>query len=98
METAQGQIDGPETASALSGRAAEPTPPSSPRPRTRRKWLLRLMLVILAPALLLGLAEGGLRLGGYGHSTRFFVPVPGQDTWSGNDKFAWQFTSARGAP
>jgi len=45
------------------------------------------------PALLLGLAEGVLRLAGYGQPTSFFVESPHHDGGAliENDKFAWRF-------
>ncbi len=63
------------------------------KPRRVRVWLLRLALMVGVPALLLGIAEGLLRLGGYGHPTSFFVVSPHHDdgTLIENDKFAWRF-------
>jgi Flp pilus assembly protein TadD len=47
--------------------------PGVRRPISRkRKWLFRLIAVILIPALALGLLEICLRLAGFGDSTRFF--------------------------
>src|SRR5262245_30921454 len=55
-----------------------PVPPAPPapapgRPTGRRKWLYRLVAVTLVPLVLFGLLEAGLRIGGYGQSTRFFL-------------------------
>src|SRR5215207_226333 len=52
-----------------------PTPPAAPPRRLSRgrKWLFRLAAVVLGPALVLGLLELGLRIGGYGRSTAFFL-------------------------
>ncbi len=45
------------------------------RPSRRRRWVYRLLAATAVPAVLLGLIEGGLRLGGYGYPTDFLVPV-----------------------
>ena len=71
----------------------EPSLPKKPKPRPLRVWLLRLALMVCVPALLLGAAEGVLRLAGFGHPTSFFVASPHHDdgTLIENDKFAWRF-------
>ncbi len=43
------------------------------RPIGRRKWLYRLAAMTLGPVVLFGILEAGLRIGGYGKSTRFFL-------------------------
>jgi tetratricopeptide (TPR) repeat protein len=43
------------------------------KPTGLRKWLYRLTALTLVPCVLLGLFELGLRLGGYGHRTSYFV-------------------------
>ncbi len=50
-------------------------------------------LALLAPIIVLGLAEGGLRLAGYGHPTRFLVPArhAGQAVWHDNQFFGYRF-------
>src|SRR5262245_47825989 len=59
---------------APSSAAPGATPPPAPgRPVGRRKWLYRLAAATLVPLVLFGLLEVGLRLGGYGRDTRFFV-------------------------
>jgi len=55
----------------------------------------RLALIFLVPATLLGILEGVLLVAGAGNSTNFFVKVNGGDFYTGNDKFIWQFYSAR---
>ena len=66
--------------------------PNKPKPRRPRVWLMRLALMVGVPALLIGLAEGVLRLAGYGHPTSFFVTSPHDDgALIENDKFAWRF-------
>ncbi len=56
-----------------------------------RKWLLRLLLVVLAPVLFLGGVEGGLRVAGYGWPTGFFVKIGDSDDLTANEKFCWRF-------
>lgn len=56
----------------------------------RHKWLGRFALAILAPLLLLVLAEALLHLVGYGYPVSFFIPSDA-DTYVTNQKFAWQF-------
>jgi len=51
--------------------AAAPAKPSSAT--RRRRWLYRLLSVILAPAIFLLLLEAALRLCGYGYPTDFFL-------------------------
>src|SRR5262245_46160457 len=54
-------------------------PADKPAPRRRaplrgwRKWLYRLLAMTVVPLCLLGLLELGLRLGGFGHPTSFFL-------------------------
>lgn len=50
-----------------------------PRSGGWRVWLARVALAIGVPGFLFVVIEGGLRFGGYGHSTAFFIPeeVPG---------------------
>lgn len=47
--------------------------PRAPR-QSRSPWWAKPLLAILAPVLFLGGLELSLRLGGYGHDTRFFIP------------------------
>ncbi len=56
-----------------------------------RKWAVRLLMTILAPALFLVLLEGALLLFGYGYSTKFFVESDTADTYIHNEKFSWRF-------
>lgn len=56
-----------------------------------RGWLLRLALVVVAPALVVGLLEGGLRLAGYGHPTGFFIGPDAKGNFSTNYQFGWRF-------
>lgn len=51
------------------------------------------MLALLSPLALLLLAEGVLRLAGYGYSPAFFKPLQRgpERLWVENDKFGWRF-------
>ena len=64
-------------------------PPLSPR----RKWLFRLVALVVVPLLLLGCLEGGLRLFSFGYSTSFFekVRVGEKDYWVNNEDFSLRF-------
>lgn len=61
------------------------------RPRVKSRWPYRIAAAVIVPLLLLGLVEGGLRLFGYGHETRFFFPVDGGKSLAANPRFAWQY-------
>ncbi len=60
---------------------------------TSRKWLFRVSAMVVLPLVVLGLAEGGLRLAGYGYSTKFFkrIQIQGRDVFVENDKFGLRF-------
>jgi tetratricopeptide (TPR) repeat protein len=59
----------------------------------RRLWLMRLFAMIFVPLFVLGVAELGLRLAGYGYDTSFFrrIRIQGQDYYVPNDKFGYRF-------
>lgn len=57
---------------------------------TKRRVLL-LVTAMVVPTVLLVLIEVGLRLGGYGTRSDFFVPIEGQRAWTTNPNFARQF-------
>ena len=72
----------------------EPSGPSKHQERRFggwRGWLLRLSLILLSPVLFFGLLEGGLRLGGYGYPTGFFIKSDAGGTWVTNYRFGWRF-------
>ncbi len=54
---------------------------------------MRLATVVLFPALLLLLVEGGLRLAGFGYSTSYFERTADGTNLTTNPRFAWQFYS-----
>ena len=57
----------------------------------RRKWLFRLIVMVLAPLLFFTVLEAGLRLGGYGYPTTFFVGPDADGTYTINPRFGWRF-------
>ncbi len=74
--------------------AGLPPGPSDRKPgrfRGLRGWLLRLSLLVLSPILFFALLEGGLRLGGYGYPTGFFLGPDAGGTCTTNDRFGWRF-------
>lgn len=58
----------------------------------RHPWMVRLALVVLAPALALLALEAVLVLVGYGYPTDFFISDDGGRTYTGNWRFAWRFS------
>jgi tetratricopeptide (TPR) repeat protein len=69
--------------------------PGKDRPlvSSRRRWAFRIAAALLIPLLILALLEAGLRLAGYGHSTRFFArtKINGRDVYIQNDAFGFRF-------
>src|SRR5262245_13195754 len=65
----------------------------------RRKWLLRFCAFFLWPLLLFLLLEGSLRLAGYGHPTKFFIPckVGDRKVLVQNERFGWRFFGPKAA-
>ena len=69
---------------------------TSPRPRPRRitgwrKWVFRLLLATVIPALFLILLEVGLWVCGFGYPTDFFVKIDDRDAYTTNRYFGWRF-------
>ena len=69
-------------------------PPQTPGALTGRyaAWF-RIAATLLIPVLVLGLAELGLRLAGYGYSTGFFKKrvIEGREVWTENPEFGKRF-------
>jgi tetratricopeptide (TPR) repeat protein len=61
-----------------------------------QRWLLRVILMVFAPAAAVLLAEGGLRLFGYGYPTAFLLSreVNGRKVFIDNERFGWRFFGA----
>jgi tetratricopeptide (TPR) repeat protein len=59
----------------------------------RRKWLFRLLAMIILPLAALALPEMALRLCGYGYDTSFFKPITigGQNLLVENDSYGFRF-------
>jgi len=66
--------------------------PTTPVSR-RRLWLMRLFAMIFVPLFVLGVAELGLRLAGYGYDTHYLrrIRIQGQDFYVPNEKFSDRF-------
>ena len=62
-----------------------------PRITGWKKWLLRMLLIVLGPALIVGLLEGALLLFGYGHATSYWVRSGKGDTYLSNPVFTVPF-------
>lgn len=85
-------MERPERTSATS--VISRPAPAQKLTRIKHRWLARLIAMVLVPLFLFALLEGGLRLFGYGYSTRFFVPSEDDGkTFTTNPKFAWQYYS-----
>lgn len=66
------------------------------RPRERRfrgwrGWTLRVAMLVVAPLLFFGLLEAGLRCGGYGYPTSFFLGPATDGSFATNPRFGWRF-------
>ena len=62
-----------------------------------QRWLPRVILMVFAPAAAVLLAEGGLRLFGYGYPTAFLLSgeVNGRKVFIENERFGWRFLAPR---
>jgi tetratricopeptide (TPR) repeat protein len=68
--------------------------PAQPAPLSAgRRWLFRLIALVLLPVLVLSLLEGALRLAGYGYATGYFqrVRVGSKDFLVNNETFSLRF-------
>ena len=57
----------------------------------KHRTLTRLVMAVLVPALILGAAEGVLRLASFGYPTHLFLKVEGATTYGMNRQFGWRF-------
>jgi tetratricopeptide (TPR) repeat protein len=84
-----------EAASASTGKSRSATgKPSLGKPTGWRKWAYRFLALTLVPTVLFGLLEGGLRIGGYGYRTEFFLAQPAtttRDLYTENPAFGHRF-------
>ena len=60
-----------------------------PEPSRRRLWVFRLIATVVIPLVVLGMLEGGLRVGGYGHRPGFLIKAG--DFYQSNPRFGWRF-------
>ena len=74
----------------MADHAPAGAPTERPTPRWRR-WLYRLISVVVVPLVLLAMIEGGLRLCGFGYPAGFFLRVPGRDAYTSNPCFGWTY-------
>jgi tetratricopeptide (TPR) repeat protein len=58
-----------------------------------RKWLLRIVLLVVSPLAVLAILEGVLWVAGFGYPTGFLITPDGGATWTENPRFAWRFSS-----
>jgi tetratricopeptide (TPR) repeat protein len=83
----------------MSRRKPKRKPTKNPAPPlSRRKlWCFRLIALVGAPLLFLGLLELGLRLAGFGYPTAFFLKSSnrGEKTFVQNNQFGWRFFGRR---
>jgi tetratricopeptide (TPR) repeat protein len=86
----QEQSRDPNPATSRTVKIGASGPVRAPLSR-RRKWLFRLVAMVLAPVLFFILLEAGLRLGGYGYSTDFFVGPGADGVYTSNMQFGWRF-------
>jgi len=70
---------------------------TAPAISLRKIWCFRLLALLGAPLVLLGILEIGLRLAGFGHPTAFLLPSQnhGQKTFVQNNQFGWRFFGPR---
>ena len=56
-------------------------------------WLFRVLVAVLAPLVVIGGLELGLRFFGYGYPASFFLPtkINGRDYYVPNDRFGYRF-------
>ena len=78
----------PKPGPSVQGATAEPR-----QIRGWKLWCFRLLALVAAPVLALGLLELGLRVIGYGYPTTFLLPraVEGRPLFVQNNQFGWRF-------
>jgi tetratricopeptide (TPR) repeat protein len=75
-------------------KSAPPKPAAAPVTLSPgKRWLFRIILLLVLPAVLLGGLEAGLRLAGYGYSPDFFKKIKrdGRDYYVNNENFTFRF-------
>ncbi len=92
------QAPEPSAEQISSGRPGVSSPQAAEHPPARasgRRWAGRLALLVLAPSVILGTLEAGLRIADFGYPTGFFAEMDKNGALSGNEKFIWQFYSSK---
>ncbi len=86
-----GKHSQPQTRST-GGKSSPPKGSGDSIPK-HRLWLFRIFVAVLAPLLIVGGLELGLRLFGYGYPVSFFLrtKINGQDYYVPNDSFGFRF-------
>ena len=72
---------------------SHPEPSPAHRPSRLRRWMFRLIITVVIPLVLLGMLEGGLRIGGYGYRPGFLIKDG--DRYQSNPRFGWRFFPRR---
>lgn len=87
----------PRKRSPKEARSTGEKGPSPAKPRdnipAQRLWFFRIVAAILAPLLILGMLELGLRVFGFGYPASFFLrtEINGQEYYVPNDRFGYRF-------
>jgi len=90
-ETCAARRNGGEGRTPVSGDPA----PSGRRLVGWRRWLLRIVLLVVSPLVALAILEGALWVAGFGYPTAFLITSDGGATWTENPRFAWRFSSRK---
>src|ERR1035438_7592673 len=81
----------------MSRKKSKPNKPVAPVLSRQRIWCFRLLALLGAPLVLIGILEIGLRLAGFGHPTAFLLSSQnhGQKNYVQNNQFGWRFFGPR---
>lgn len=74
-----------------SNQSSDASASGRPKVSPRRKWVFRLAAATIVPLLLFSTLEAGLRIGGYGYPTGFYIKSPTGDGYLTNLRFGWRF-------
>lgn len=81
----------------MSRKKSKPNKPVAPAFSRKKIWWFRLVALLGAPLVLIGMLEIGLRVAGFGHPTAFLLPAlnHGQKVYVQNNQFGWRFFGPR---